>query len=362
MRRLIVPIFLPQAGCSAACVFCDQRQLTAAVGVPDDARLRAQVEEHLESAAISGTGSRWRAREIAFYGGSFTGLPVATQERLLGAARPFVDAGRVDGLRVSTHPRGLDATAAERLARHGVTTVELGLQSMDDQVLAACGRGATVSDAQAAAAAIHSAGLTLGIQLMPGLPGADAASDLASAHAALALTPAQARLYPTLILTGTPLEAWTRAGRYTPLSVEEAVTRAAPMLRLLEDAGVEILRVGVPHDAPTARVMAGPAHPAIGELIRGRVLRDRLAEALAGRSEGRAEIALSERDRSLVEGHGGRVRRWLEERFPGAKLVFGEGQDTARGSFHLDRGGAGGADGDRGRGEGVETAAEELDA
>jgi histone acetyltransferase (RNA polymerase elongator complex component) len=333
LRRLIVPIFLPHAGCAASCVFCDQSQLTAAAGVPDDARLRIRIEEHLESAQRS--PRRWQAREIALYGGTFTGLSAATQERLLRAARPFVDAGRVDGLRVSTHPSGLDAEAASRLARHGVTTVELGLQSMDDRVLATCGRGATAADAEAAAAVIHAAGLTLGIQLMPGLPGADAASDLDSTRAAIALAPEQARLYPTLVLAGTPLEAWTRDGRYAPLSVEAAVARTAPMLRLLEDAGVEILRVGVPHDAPTARVVAGPSHPALGELIRARALRDRLAEALASIDGGGAEVILPARYRSLVDGHGGQVRRYLKERFPEAELAFEDARASSRAHFHL---------------------------
>lgn len=331
MKRLVIPVFLPQAGCPGACVYCDQPAVTGRRGVPSDAEVGLQVEAYLASA--SRARNPFGEREIAFYGGSFTGLPLAEQQRLLDLGRRYLGRGDVHALRVSTHPALVDAAAVARLAAAGVETVELGAQSSDDAVLARAGRGCTWAEVEAAVALVRRGGVRVGLHLMAGLPGATYESDVASARAVAALAPDSVRLHPTLVLQGAPLEALFRAGAYVPLSLDEALERCAAMLAVLQDADVDVIRVGLHgSDDLGDALVAGPVHPSFGYLATSRALGLRIAARIEGLgAAGDLEVVVAERDRGAALGPGHATWNGLEARFPRARLKLVFRPDLKRG-------------------------------
>ncbi len=273
-RRRILPIFIPHLGCPNECVFCDQRRIS---GSPLPAS-GAEVTEALERAKSQGL----RGLELAFYGGSFTAIAPAEQEELLGAAQPFYDDGTIVSIRLSTRPDVIDAAVIERLRRHRVSTVELGAQSMVDEVLYASGRGHTAGDTETAARLLKAAGFSLILQMMTGLPGADTERDAETARRIIALGPDGVRIYPTVIVEGTELCRMWRAGTYREHTVEEAVETCAAILPLFEAAGIPVIRLGL---NPTEELSGGSAvggayHPALGELVRSELMRRKAAELL----------------------------------------------------------------------------------
>ena len=283
-RSRIIPVFVPHAGCPHQCVFCDQRQITGA-----DAPITPQALTALlaEATACSGPGA-----ELAFYGGSFTAVAPALQEALLAAAQPFLAGGQLGGIRCSTRPDALGPEALTRLRRWGVGTVELGCQSMDDAVLRASGRGHTAADTVQAVQRLRAGGFRVVTQMMTGLPGDTPAGALATARALAALAPDGARIYPTLVLPHTPLAAMYARGAYRPQTLDEAVDCCAALWEVFRAAGIPVLRVGL-HDTSelAASALAGPYHPAFGELVLSRMFLRR-AQALLGPARGAPQATL----------------------------------------------------------------------
>ncbi len=342
MRRLIIPILLRQAGCPEACVYCNQSAMErggetgSERGLPDDAAVRSQIDAHLASALEA--RRPFGRREIAFYGGTFTGLPAETQARYLVLARTYLDAGSVDELRVSTHPAMVDEDSVARLAVQGVTTVELGVQSSDPAVLRRAGRGYTFPEVVEAVGRLRERGMKVGLQLMPGLPGADAASDLRSAREVLALRPSSLRVYPTLVLRGTPLARDWERGAYESLSLDEALERSAEILELAREAAVPVIRVGV-HGASeeTGGLLAGPVHPSFGYLARVRAMGKRVERGVRGLGPvgATARLTVAARDLSLLQGPGGEALDGLRRRLAPLELIVVSSEDLAPGDLEL---------------------------
>lgn len=277
MRPLVVPFFIPHQGCPHRCVFCDQEKVAGARPVLPG------TDELKERVALYAAGAPGRALEVAFYGGTFTALPRDCQERLLFPLQPLLRDGTVRSIRVSTRPDAVDDETVLFLERMGVATVELGVQSMDPEVLDASGRGHGADDVARAAAALRRRGIRVGIQLMPGLPGDTHERSLASLDSVLALRPSFLRIYPTLVIEGTELAARYRGGEYAPLSLEAAVSLCKEMLIRARRAGVPVIRMGL---QPTAEldspgvIVAGPYHPAFRQLVESELCYD-LASLLA---------------------------------------------------------------------------------
>ena len=283
-RAAILPCFVPHEGCTHRCVFCDQRRISGERERVDAARVR----ELLKRAAAQGlTG---RESQLAFYGGSFTAIDGREQQALLDAAREGIEAGLIGSIRLSTRPDAVDEATLRRLKEAGVTVIELGAQSMDDEVLRLSGRGHTAQDVKNAARAVQAAGFSLVLQMMTGLPGDSPEKDLETARRLIALRPDGVRIYPTVIVRGTELEALWRAGEYREHTVADAVAVCAKLVPLFEAAGVPILRLGL---NPTEELSGGEAvggayHPAFGELVRSRILLDRARVLLRGVPAGSA--------------------------------------------------------------------------
>ncbi len=324
----ILPIFIPHAGCPHQCVFCNQRTISgqqlAAI-----ANARAQI-------------ARWRQwlrpslqNEAAFYGGSFTGLPLALQHQLLELTDELLAEGFIGSVRLSTRPDYIDEDRLALLAHHGVKLVELGVQSLDDAVLQAAGRGHTAAQVAAAMQLLKQHGFATGLQLMVGLPQQGFASVQETVRQAIAMAPDIARIYPLLVIKDTPLAADFAAGRFVPLTLEEAVEQAAWVYRELTAAGINVIRIGLQADAELCapgNIIAGPFHPAMGELVKSRVLRDELTPKLARLADmGVQGIAIScpARLESKLRGQRSCNLRYWQERFPTIRLTVLPGDGEA---------------------------------
>ena len=284
-RFRIWPVFLTFQGCPGRCVFCAQHLQSGSPPAPLE-RVLAVMTESLEAAGRQGRGPY----ELAFYGGVFTALPDPWPWRFLEAAARLRAMGLVTRVRCSTRPDACAPPLLERLRAGGLDFVELGAQTFDDAVLAAAGRGHDAAATRRAACDVRNAGLDLGLQLLPGLPGHTPEGLLRDAAEAAALAPGVVRLHPCLVIDGTPLAALFRSDRYVPWDLDTTLDALARALPLLWRAGARVARIGLcPEPAFQAAVLAGPVHPALGARARARALLGIVAaeaRALGGRAAG----------------------------------------------------------------------------
>ena len=311
-RESIIPVFVPHLGCPNDCVFCNQRRISGSLSPARPEDVAAAIDRAL---SLTPPGTRC---QLAFYGGSFTAIPDAEQEALLGAAQPYLERGDIASIRLSTRPDAIDGAVLARLKRHGVETVELGAQSMSDSVLALSGRGHTAADVEEASRAVKAAGFRLILQMMTGLPGSDDETDIGSARSIAALGPDGVRVYPTVIVRDTALFDLWRAGRYKEHTVEDAVRVCARIVPIFEAAGIPIIRMGLnpTEDLSGGDAVGGAYHPALGELVRARIMRGRAEALLEGTAPG-ADITLRVNPRlmSQLVGQHGANRAYLREKF-----------------------------------------------
>ncbi len=278
-KHMNIPIFIPHLGCTHACAFCSQRSVTNIEAAPSPESVAFSIRESLASAC-------GREAEIAFFGGSFTGISREEQEAYLRVAAPFLESGEAQSIRISTRPDLIDAETVQFLKSYGVQTVELGAQSMDDAVLLASTRGHTAEDTRRAAACILEGGLSLGLQMMTGLPLSTKEKEIYTAEEFVRLGASCARIYPTVVFYDTALYKAVQNGTYVPPTLADTVERAAAALSVLEGGGVRVIRIGLMQtETLESRIARGAYHPAIGEMVRSRAWRDRIeaaAEKLGG--------------------------------------------------------------------------------
>lgn len=271
MKNYNIPVFVPHRGCPFECVFCNQRRITG-MGTDVTAEdVTAVIESHLKTIPENS------AIELAFFGGSFTGIPTDEQNALMDAVQPYIADGRIDGIRLSTRPDYISREILDNLKAHHVTTIELGVQSMDEAVLKASARGHSAEDVRRAAALIHEYGFTLGLQMMTGLPGDTPEKSIYTAREIIALKPAMVRIYPTLTIRDTYMEKMYREGRYKPQTLDEAVELAKTLLLMFEKENIRVIRLGLQSTdeiCENGSVVAGPVHSSFGELVESRIYLD----------------------------------------------------------------------------------------
>ncbi len=321
-----IPVFVPHVGCPNDCAFCNQRSITGVTEAPDPGEVERIANEYL-------SGGKAGSHTIAFFGGSFTGIEPGLQRSYLAHAKKYLDAGRISGIRLSTRPDYIGPAELDLLAEYGVTNIELGAQSMDDGVLAAAGRGHNSEAVRRASHMIKERGFVLGLQMMTGLPEDTPEKALATAEEFIALGADETRIYPTLVMENTRLAAMYRAGSYRPQSVEEAVELGAVLYGRFRAAGVKVLRIGL-SDSEDLKggCVAGPYHPAMGELIIGRYVRNQL-ESMA--ENGRLDIRAPKKYFSKIVG----IKRCNAEYFlkKGVAFSLTEGNDPlVNGKYSLD--------------------------
>lgn len=277
-RESIIPVFVPHLGCPNDCVFCNQRRIS---GAQQPATAQTVKEAVKQAAALPQSGAK---RQLAFYGGSFTAIPSCQQEALLGAAKEYLDRGEIDAIRLSTRPDAIDGAVLARLKRYGVETIELGAQSLCDEILLLSGRGHTAADVVNASEQIKAAGFRLILQMMTGLPGDSVERTVYTAKKIIALHPDGVRIYPTVIVRDTALYDLWQAGEYKEHTVADAVEYCAAIVPLFEAAGIPIIRLGLnPTDELSGGAAAGGAyHPALGELVKSRLMLYKMRGTLNG--------------------------------------------------------------------------------
>ena len=303
-QGLIIPCFIPHAGCPHTCSFCDQHQIAGTKGgVPSNKVLR----EHIASWLMH---SKRRPVEVAFFGGSFTLLPVAEQGRLLEVAAEFRNEG-VHGIRISTRPDAVDDHICKRLHQAGVKTVELGVQSLCDEVLLAANRGHCAEQSIAALRLLASHDFTVGAQLLLGLPGDTFKKALDAVNRVVEAGATLLRLYPVLVLPHTDLYHQMQAGDYQPLHISEAVDWCAALMARTETLGAQVIRVGL-HELPSehgvTRAVVGPWHPAFGDLVHSARMYWLTLQGLQQAAAEPVRIYCHQRSLSSVIGHQGSNR------------------------------------------------------
>lgn len=278
-KPYVIPIFIPHSGCPHRCTFCNQYATTGSgEGLPDPDKLRATVEHWLQYK------SRQRGfTEISFYGGNFLGLEKASIRRLLDEASCWVSAGKVHGIRFSTRPDTIDQDRVSLLAGYPVSTVEIGVQSMDDHVLTLVKRGHTSADSAAAAGMLKKAGYRVGCQIMTGLPGENRKSAMATAEAVANLDPDFVRIYPLVVLAGSVLARQYRAGRFKPLDLDECIRQTADLYSVFEKRRIPVIRIGLQSSKELdaeGSILAGPYHPAMGHMVFSLLMLERACHVL----------------------------------------------------------------------------------
>ncbi len=299
-RPLVIPIFIPHEGCPHCCIFCNQRQISGHAGKP----VTAEAVQETVQIWLERKRSEKKKVQVAFYGGSFTGLPMARQEELLRAVTPFLDQVQVQSLRLSTRPDYIDPEKVGLLQAYRVSTVELGVQSMNDRVLAAAQRGHTAADVAQAVSALRQARMEIGIQLMLGLPEDSRTTLRRTVAQVIALQPEFVRIYPLLVLRKSELAKHYLRDEYTPLSLNKAVLLAARMKQRFAEAGIRVVRTGLQAGPELeASLLAGPWHPAFGELVASRLMLRQTRRLLAqAASDGPVHLIINERDQSVFRG------------------------------------------------------------
>jgi histone acetyltransferase (RNA polymerase elongator complex component) len=312
-RPFIVPVFIPHAGCPHRCVFCNQWIVS---GQPE---LRDETEDELESmrAFLRFRGLRRGPTQLAFFGGNFLGLPQDRIRRLLTRASEWVKSGDCEGIRFSTRPDTVDAQTLDLIDAFPVTCVELGAQSMDDEVLCQTQRGHTAADTVAAVQRLRARGYDVGVQVMVGLPGDEEVRLLETGRRIVDLSPEFVRIYPTLVLAGSPLAKWYREGRYQALSLDEGVHLSMKLYRLFRQHGVRVIRTGLQATETLSGdqgVIAGPYHPAFGHLVQSACFLDAVRRALRRKPVSTDTIELRVHPGSISRARGQGNRNCAELR------------------------------------------------
>ena len=306
-RLRIIPIFLPYHGCPHRCLYCAQHLQTGmANGVQTAAEgpaleaIHAKMVQNLGLQTTNGS----KGLGIAFYGGTFTALPVEWQERFLKTVQPHRAAGTITHVRCSTRPDSIKANHLSWLRENGLNMVELGVQSFEPEILRQSRRGYEAETAVQACLTVRKSGLELGVQLMPGLPGSTISGWFRDVDQTLALTPEAVRIYPCLVLRDTPLSQAHRAGSYRPWSLSRTIWAVSQALNSLWRQGIPVIRIGLaPEGTLTPAIQAGPWHPALGHMAKSHALRAWLTLSMSALPEAPRLIFVPKRFAAEFWGH-----------------------------------------------------------
>ena len=281
-KEYIIPIFVPHLGCPNDCTFCNQKKISGQTKKVTKQDVRNTIEYYLKNFKKDDNYI-----EVAFFGGSFTGIDPKIQEELLSVAYEYIKNKKIDSIRLSTRPDYIDKETLKRLKKYGVKTIELGVQSTNDYILKKCRRGHTFEDVKKASKLIRRFGFTLGHQMMVGLPESTRQDEIKTAKDLIKLKPKIIRIYPVLVISGTQLEEDYKNGDYEPLNVEQAVEISKELLVLFASKHINVIRIGLQNTSeitdpnnPNSQVVAGPYHPAFRQLVESALWYDAISEKI----------------------------------------------------------------------------------
>ena len=268
-KQYIIRVFVPHLGCPNDCIFCNQRSISGEQRMITKEDIEKTIEFYLKNIK-----DKEAKIEVAFYGGSFTGIDEQNQEEFLQVAYEYIKQGKIHSIRVSTRPDYISKPILKRLKKYKVETIELGVQSANDYILKRANRGHSFEDVKKASKMIRWYGFKLGHQMMVGLPESTRLDEINTAKELIKLKPKMVRIYPVLVIKNTRLEKEFLEGKYTPLTVVQAVETCKELVSMFKKKGIEVIRVGLQNtDEITdpkvegSEVVAGPYHPAFRQLV-----------------------------------------------------------------------------------------------
>ena len=281
-KEYIIPIFVPHLGCPNDCTFCNQKKISGQTKNVKAEDVKNTIEYYLNNFKDDN-----KYIEVAFFGGSFTGIDVDKQKELLSVAYEYIKNKKIDSIRISTRPDYINKEILQMLKSYGVKTIELGVQSTNDYILNKSKRGHTFEDVKKASKLIRKNGFILGHQMMVGLPESTRQDEINTAKDLIKLKPKIVRIYPVLVIKGTQLEKDYESGEYTPLNVEQAVETAKDLLVLFNKKKINVIRIGLQNtneitdpNTKKSQVVAGPYHPAFRQLVESRLWYDNIANEI----------------------------------------------------------------------------------
>ncbi len=320
-RHINIPIFIPHLGCPEACVFCNQKKISGKEKFSLD-KVRQEINTVLTTVRADDDV------EIAFFGGSFTAISRSLMIELLAIGKSYIDRGIVKTLRCSTRPDAIDEEVLTILSAYGMKTIELGVQSMSDEVLLSSRRGHTSEQTIKACKLIKKHGFSLVLQMMLGLPGASLENEIETARFIVKIKADGARIYPTVVFFDTELCSMAKEGVYTPLTDEEAIRRGSAVLRVLMEGSVPVIRIGLcasENLSSKETVYAGANHPALGELIIGEVYYQTIFEQITELPDkDEITVCVNVGELSFAIGHKKKNKMRLMNAFPQKSIHFCE--------------------------------------
>lgn len=278
IKPFIIPIFIPHAGCPHQCAFCNQKAIT---GTKENIFSADYIFQQIKN-FLNYKGQR-NPSQISFFGGTFLGLPAEKIIFLLDIAQEFVRSGQIDNIRFSTRPDSIDSRRLDMISGYSVSDIEIGAQSMENHVLNLSNRGHSVQDTESAVTLLKKRGYRVGLQMMIGLPGETADSPLITATRIANLAPDYVRIYPTVVLKGSPLALWLQKGHFQPLHLDEAVTLTKRIYLFFKSRQIPVIRMGLQASSELdskKSILAGPYHPAFGHMVFSEIFLDTVSMAI----------------------------------------------------------------------------------
>lgn len=333
-RHYNIPVFIPELACPHQCIFCNQKEITGFDKIPDPKQVAAIIETHLSTI---NTGNS--TVQVAFFGGSFTGIPPDLQVKFLEQVQPFIKSKKVESIRLSTRPDYISTDILMMLKDFGVKNIELGAQSMDDDVLKSSGRGHSAAQIVEASALIKQSGFKLGLQMMIGLPGDTNEKSMATANKIIECGAVETRIYPTLIIKDTVLEKQWLKGKYQPLTLDDAVAISAKVYGLFEEAKVKVLRTGL-HASEDLRngksYLSGPFHPSFKELVLSKIWDDIFSQYFITKNvkSRKINITVNPAEINFAIGHSKSNLKNLLQSF--SEVKFKANSNFKNRDFHVD--------------------------
>ena len=268
-KEYIIPIFVPHLGCPNNCTFCNQKRISGQTKMVTAKDVKDTIEYYLKNFK-----DNHKYVEVAFFGGSFTAIEKEKQEELLEAVQEYLEAKKVNSIRISTRPDCIDKDVLKRMKKYHVKTIELGVQSTNNYILTKCKRGHTFEDTKKASKLIRRYGFILGHQMMVGLPESTKQDEINTAKELIKLKPKIVRVYPVLVIKDTELADEYNRGEYTPLTIGQAVERCKEIVDLFNRNKIKVIRIGLQNteeisdpENEKSSVIAGPYHPAFRQLV-----------------------------------------------------------------------------------------------
>ena len=339
MKHYIIPIFVPHLGCPNDCVFCNQKSISGQQKMITKEDIRNTIDFYLENIK-----DKEAKKEVAFFGGSFTGIDVEKQEEFLQTAYGYIKKGKIDSIRISTRPDYIDKTILKRLKKYKVKTIELGVQTANDYILKQCKRNHTFEDVKKASKLIRWYGFNLGHQMMVGLPDSTKIDEINTARELIKLKPKMVRIYPVLVIKNTRLEKDYLDGKYKPLTVIQAVETCKEIVPMFMKTGIEVIRIGLQNtDEITdpsikgSEVVAGPYHPAFRQLVESSLWYDNIIEKMKELNVKvkKVKITVNPKDVNNVIGHKRENIDKLKDMYE-LDLIVKQDEKIKKGKFNLE--------------------------